>query len=131
MKVTGKTVSIAKEDRNIYAKLSNCNNFGQFLPEQIQNWQSTETTCRFSIPGIATLNLCISERIEFSKIVYVATNDKNIPVTIVVFLNGHGDNTDVTVEIEAGIPNLLSGMVQKPLQNLVDTMAEKIKKGAE
>lgn len=127
MKVTGKSVNVAAKDCTIYAKICNCNNFAKFLPDQIKDWQSTEDYCQFSIPGIAELKITISEKQEFSKVMYAASNDKNIPINIRIFLNGHDDTTDVSAEIEADIPIFLTGMVQKPLQNLVDIIGEKIK----
>lgn len=127
MKVTGKTVNIATEDRIIFSKICNCNNFAKFLPDQIKDWQSTEDYCQFSIPGIASLKITIAEKQEFSKVVYTASNDKNIPISICILMNGHDNSTDVSTEIEADIPVFLTGMVQKPLQNLVDIISDKIK----
>lgn len=127
MKVTGKKISTQAKDSEIYAKLCNCNNFGKLLPEQIKDWESTADYCQFSIPGVATLRLTIAEKVEFSKIVYTANNDKNIPVNIILNLSNQPTGTDINAEIEAEIPGFLSGMVQKPLQNLVDMIADKVK----
>lgn len=131
MKVSGKKIHVQAKDSEVFAKLCNCNNFGKFLPEQIKDWESTADYCKFSIPGVATLMLNIQEKVEFSKVVFAASNDKHIPVNITLNLAGQGDGTDVNAEIEAEVPAFLSGMVQKPLQNLVDMIADKIKNDSE
>ena len=127
MKVNGKTINVKAKDQEIFAKLCNFNNFAKFLPEQIKDWQSTEDYCQFSIPGITTLKLSIAEKNEFSKIAYAASNDKNIPVSIVIYLDGKDDGTDIHADIDAEIPVFLSAMVKKPLQNLVDMIADRVK----
>ena len=50
MNLTSKEILIQAKDETVYELLSNCNNFKQYIPE-IQNWQSTENTCRFTIQG--------------------------------------------------------------------------------
>lgn len=127
MKVNGKTIHVQAKDQEIYAKLCNLNHLAKFLPEQIKDWQSTEDYCQFSIPGITTLKLSIDEKTEFSKVKYAANNDKNIPVSLSVFLDNKDDGTDLHAEIEAEIPIFLSAMVKNPLQNLVDMIADRVK----
>ncbi|MCQ2272245.1 MAG: hypothetical protein MJZ72_05605 [Bacteroidales bacterium] len=127
MKVTGKTTTLNVPNRDVFTRFCNCNNFGKFLPDQIKDWQSTEDYCQFSIPGIASLKVNIAEKVEFSKIVFAANNDKNIPINISLNMNGNDLQTDIFAEIEADIPIFLKPMVEKPLQNLVDMIADKLK----
>lgn len=127
MKVNGKTIHVQAKDQEIYAKLCDLNHLAKFLPEQIKDWQSTEDYCQFSIPGITTLKLSIDEKTEFSKVKYAANNDKNIPVSLSVFLDSKDDGTDLHAEIEAEIPIFLSAMVKNPLQNFVDMIADRVK----
>ena len=131
MQVNGKTINVKAKDRDIFNKLCNLSYFEKFLPEQIKNWEAGEDYCQFSIPGITTIKLSIAEKIEFSKISYAASNDKKIPVSIVIYLEGKEDGTDIHADIDAEIPIFLSAMVHKPLQNLVDMIADRVKAEAE
>jgi len=131
MQVNGKTINVKAKDRDIFNKLCNLSYFEKFLPEQIKNWEAGEDYCQFSIPGITTIKLSIAEKIEFSKISYAASNDKKIPVSIVIYLDGKEDGTDIHADIDAEIPIFLSAMVHKPLQNLVDMIADRVKAEAE
>lgn len=127
MKVNGKTIHIQSKQQDIFNKLCNFNNFVKYMPEQVKDWQVTEDYCQFSVPGITTLKLSISEKINYSRISYAANNDKNIPVNMVIYLDSNGDGTDLHADIDAEIPIFLSAMVKKPLQNLVDMIADRIK----
>ena len=117
-------------NRDIYDKLCNLSYFEKFLPEQVKDWEAGEDYCQFAIPGIATMRLTIAEKSE-SKIIYTASNDKNIPVSIAIFMDGKDDGTDLHADIDAEIPIFLSAMVHKPLQNLVDMIADRVKAEAE
>lgn len=131
MKVSSRKVHIQASDQKIFTLLNNFNNFGRFLPEQIQHWESTEEWCKFTIQGLLTMTLSILEKHEFSKIIYQADNDKNIQVTIILNINGIEEQSDILVEATADVPVFLSAMLNKPMQNFVDLMAEKIKNEAE
>ncbi|MEG1555661.1 MAG: hypothetical protein RR356_02925 [Bacteroidales bacterium] len=131
MKVTSRTETVKASDHIIFAMVSNCNNFGKFLPDQVKDWESTEDFCKFAIPGVAVLTLTISEKIACSKVVYHASNDKNLPLTICIQLDGNGEECKVEVEIEVEVPIFLNPMVKKPLQNLVEIIVDKIKLEAE
>lgn len=127
MKVCGKTIHVRANDRDIYDKLCNLSYFEKFLPEQVKEWEAGEDYCQFVIPGIATMRLTITEKTEYSKVIYTADNDKNIPVSIAIFIEGNDDGTDLHADIDAEIPIFLSAMVKKPLQNLVDMIADRVK----
>ena len=126
MKVSGKTIHVQASNHEIYDKLCNLSSFEKFLPDQVKDWEAGEDYCQFAIPGVATMRLTIAEKSE-SKIVYTASNDKNIPVSIAIFMEGKDDGTDLHADIDAEIPIFLNALVHKPMQNLVDVIADRIK----
>lgn len=126
MKVSGKTIHVQANNHDIYDKLCNLSSFEKFLPDQVKDWEAGEDYCQFAIPGVATMRLTIAEKSE-SKIVYTASNDKNIPVSIAIFMEGKDDGTDLHADIDAEIPIFLNALVHKPMQNLVDVIADRIK----
>lgn len=131
MKVSAKQDQIKATGEKIYQLISNPENFAEFLPAQLEQKECTSDFCKFTIPGMATLTLRISEKIPFSKVVYTAENDKNIPITIELLLENISDSSEVEVGIEAAVPAFLSGMVKNPLQHLANMIVEKIKHFAE
>ena len=126
MKVSGKNIHVRASNRDIYDKLCNLSYFEKFLPEQVKDWEAGEDYCQFAIPGVATMRLTIAEKTE-SKIVYTASNAKNIPVSIAIFMDGKEDGTDLHADIDAEVPIFLNALVKKPLQNLVDMIADRVK----
>ena len=131
MKVTSQTENIQASGEKIFSLLTDFNRFGKMLPEQVKNWESSEDYCKFLIQDFVTITLKITEKINFSKIVYQMENDRNIPSSITSWLNDKGDYQEFFIEIEMDIPVIFAGMVKNPLQNFVNTLALKIKQAAE
>ncbi|MCQ2286058.1 MAG: hypothetical protein MJZ76_04195 [Bacteroidales bacterium] len=123
------TVNASKE--KIFDSISNCKNFEKFLPEQMQGVEVTEESCKFTIPNIATLTLAIVNKVEFSEVLYQATNDKQIPLNIAFHIDDEQGQNTIGVEINVELPVFLAPMVKKPLQNAVDMIAEKLPRAIE
>ena len=106
--------------------------FGEFLPPQVQDWKAEADYCEFSVAGMLKARIEISEKVEFSKVVYEIKNDKNLPVKFQIDISEKGvESSEVGIDIEADVPFFLQGMVKDPLQKVADTIASKIKEIAE
>ena len=53
---------VNKSPEAVFNFLSNFNNFQKLMPEQVTNWQSTEDECSFTIAGMASLGMKITEK---------------------------------------------------------------------
>jgi carbon monoxide dehydrogenase subunit G len=126
MTVTAKYEPIAATAEQIYALVSNCNHFGAFIPEQVKGWESTEDSCRFTIEGMATMDIRIVEKIACSKVKFQVSNDKHIPMELEIDVENQGDTRKIEISMMADVPIFLQPMVKKPMQNLVDMMATRI-----
>lgn len=131
MKVTSNIETIHASGEKIFSLLTNFNRFGEMLPEQVKNWESSEDYCKFLIQDFVTITMRITEKVNFSKIVYQMDNDRQIPAFITLLLNNQEDNQEIFIEIEMDIPAIFAGMVKKPLQSFVDMLVIKIKQEAE
>lgn len=128
--IKSELTSINKSAEHIYNFLADFNNFEKLMPEQIKNWSSTTDTCSFEISGIGKVMLKITEKIAFSKIVMVPDTGAKIPFTFELISNikSTGDNSsDTMILINADMPVMISMMASKPLQNLVNILASKLK----
>ena len=56
-------VTVNKAAQEVYNFLSDFNNFGHLMPEQIADWKSTADECSFTIKGMASLGMKIIEKI--------------------------------------------------------------------
>ena len=56
-------VTVNKAAQEVYNFLSDFNNFGHLMPEQIADWKSTADECSFTIKGMASQGMKIIEKI--------------------------------------------------------------------
>ncbi len=128
MKVESERTIINRSSDLVFDYISNCNNFGKVLPEQIKNWQSTEDQCSFEIEGMAKITLLVSEKKRPSKVVYTATADKPFGLEMVCdifFIDNQ--KCEVVASMNAEIPPMIAMMAKKPLQNFADRLVVKLK----
>ena len=118
----------------IYGFVSDFNNFQKLMPEQVTNWQSTADTCSFNISGMGTIALRIKEKLPETKVVIVPDSDTKIPFTFQLFCKLHPlttDQTEAEFVFEHEMPAMISLMASRPLQNMVDIIAKKLKEYCE
>jgi hypothetical protein len=128
--IKSEVTEISKSAEHIYNFLADFNNFEKLMPEQVKNWSSTTDTCSFEISGIGKIMLKITEKTPFTKIVMVPDAGTRIPFTfeLISDLKSTSDNsTQALMMINADMPMMISMMASKPLQNLVNILAAKLK----
>ena len=121
-------VVINNSQELIYNFLSNFNNFGKLMPEQIINWQSTDDTCSFTIKGLTDLSMKIKEKTPFDQI--VIESDGKVPFTFELkwfFKEVELNKTETQLIFLADLNAMMSMMVSKPLQNFVNILIAKLK----
>ncbi len=112
----------------IFEFLTDFRNFEKLMPEQIANWQADAETCSFEITGMASIQLRMVEKKapEFLKI--VAEGKTPFPFSLMTRLQKKSDNlTETSFEIDADVNPVMSMMVKRPLENLVNIMNDKLK----
>jgi len=116
----------------LFELTNNCQNFSRYISEQVKDMKATEDSCSFTIENITTVNLKILEKIPHTNIRFVAENDKNIPLFISLHYTPISETeTDVEASLDIDIPIFLRPLVQKPLENFMKTISEKIKTNTE
>ncbi len=121
-------VVINKSKELIYNFLSNFNNFGKLMPEQIINWQSTDENCSFTIKGLTDLSMKIKEKSPFNQI--IIESDGKVPFTFELkwfFKEVEINKTETQLIFLADLNAMMSMMVSKPLQNFVNILIAKLK----
>jgi hypothetical protein len=96
-------------------------------PDKIERFECTATECTFSIKGAPDITLDIIEAIPDKKIVYGTKDQKPIDIQFGFDMQPVSENSsELILSINANVDGFMAAMIAKPLQNLVDTMAEKI-----
>jgi len=132
MKVTAPKTRIKLAASKLYEWVSNFENFSHYLSDQVTDISTTADSCSFTIENITRVTLKIAEKIPFSKINFVADNDKNIPLFITLyFISVLENETEMEIDLDIEIPLFLKPILQKSLFRFVETLSEKIKIQAE
>lgn len=103
------------------------NNLRKLMPEQVINWQSTESTCSFDIKGMAHIALQRGEAVPGQYVKIISSVENPIDLEIKGLVSKQGENqTESLIELSADLSPMLQLMASAPLQNLVKIMAEKL-----
>lgn len=121
-----KVIPYAQEQ--VYNKLSDLNNLESFkgsLPEEKVKDLSFDTdTLSFNVTGVGQLTLQIIEREPFSSIKFETTNSP-LPFNLTVQLVGTTNEAcQLKLVVAMELNPFMKGMIQKPLQEGLEKMAE-------
>jgi carbon monoxide dehydrogenase subunit G len=119
-------VTINKPAEEVYNFLSNFNNFGHLMPEQISDWQSTADECSFTIKGMAELGMKMVEKTPYSSIKIVRTK---APFDFILYctIMDQGPKSEVQLAFDADLSPMLKMMASKPLTNFLNLLVNKLK----
>ena len=98
------------------------------MPPQVVDWQSTENDCVFKISGLATIGMKIVEKIPNS-LIKISSNGK-VPFEFTLNVNlSETSPTQTTGQLifEADLNPMMKMMVEKPLRNFFNILAQKMK----
>ena len=126
-KIESEKVNINNSPENIFNYLSDFNNFEKLMPDQVTNWESTSDECSFTINGMATIGMKIVEKTPHSKIA-ISSNGK-VPFDFQLFVVLESDAPEQCVGqllFEAELNPMLKMMVEKPLGNFFNMLAQKM-----
>lgn len=120
-----KTINLP--DTVLFTFLSDFRNFDKLMPDKVVNWQSTESTCYFTISGLTSLGMEIYEKIPHS-IIKIRENKKApFEFDFIINLTKLTDiTTQVIMSIKAEINPMLSMMVSNPLKNFLNMLVDKL-----
>lgn len=126
--IESKHVEIAKSAQELYTFLTDMNNFEQLLPkDRISEWKSDGRSCSFKVQGAATIGLELNGGSEPDHVRYKATERSPFPFTLDVHLKESGGTTEAWQVFNGELNPILKMMVEKPLKNLFDHIADRVK----
>ncbi|MBN8697459.1 MAG: SRPBCC family protein [Bacteroidetes bacterium] len=121
-------VEINNSAEKIFNHLSDFNNFSQLMPPQVTNWQSTADECSFTLNGMATIGMKIVEKTPNTKI-SISSHGK-VPFEFKLFVlltEKDASNCVGQLTFESDLNPMLKMMVEKPLGNFFNMLAQKMK----
>ena len=128
-KIESKSVTINKNAQWVFDYLTDLNHFEELLPqEKISGWEASTHSCSFKIQGSAHIGLELdTHKTEAPHFILIKSSPKTpFPFTLAITLNQQGGQTTVSQLCEAEINAFLKMMVEKPLKNLFDYIADQL-----
>lgn len=127
-KIESEKQTINSPIKTVFDFLSNFNNFEKLMPEQIINWKSTEDTCSFTIKGMTDMSMKITKRVQYTQIVMENEGKAPFEYKLTSLLEEKAENQCVSqLVFTAELNAMLNMMVNKPLENFVNILNQKLK----
>jgi carbon monoxide dehydrogenase subunit G len=129
MKFTGDPQTINATKEQVFEFLSDFNNFQKLMPEQVTDWKSDRDNCTFTIQGMATISLVYKVREPYHTVEVepIGKSPVDFNLLIKLFDSEHEPlKTTGIVEIDADLNAMMAMIARRPLENLVNVMAEKL-----
>jgi len=125
-------VLIFRGDSVLFNFVSDFDNFGKLMPEQVTDWKSTADSCSFTISGMASLSMKMSIRQPNDKIVMTSEGKTPFAFELICHFRALTDEScEVQLVFEADLSPMISMMATRPLQNFVNILTHKLKEYAE
>ena len=126
-RIESKHVDIARPPQDVYAFLQDMNNFQQLLPQdRISDWKSDGASCSFKVAGAATIGLQLDGGTAPNHVRLKSTERSPFPFTLDVHLDGTNGSTQAYQVFEADLNPFIKMMVESPLRNLFDHIADRM-----
>ncbi len=126
-RIESKHVEIARPAQDVYTFLQDMNNFQQLLPQdRISDWKSDGTSCSFKVAGAATIGLQLDGGTPPGHLRLKSTDRSPFPFTLDVHLDGANGSTQAYQVFEADLNPFIKMMVESPLRNLFDHIADRM-----
>lgn len=125
MIIQSKYVDSNKSEQEFFSIVSDMRNVPALLPEQAINVQANEDNLSFTVQGMGSIALRVSQRVTYSLVQLVPVGKTPFPFVLSIKIAGLGNNCRVMYEIDADLNPLMAMMAKRPLQNLVDMMADR------
>jgi carbon monoxide dehydrogenase subunit G len=128
MRIESKTVSFPASREDVFDYVSDMNNFKDLLPmDKISDWESDKDSCSFKIQGTATIDLFKEEVEKPNRILLKGGEKAPFPLSLEIVFSESKPETSVYQIVDADVNPFLKMMVQKPLTNLFDFIADRLK----
>lgn len=126
--IESKKVNVAASATEVFNFLNDVNHFEGLLPaERIENWRSDADSCRFKIKNVSEIGF--RKKSADAPQYLQLESDESAPFafTLNIHIKALSDNTcEAHQIISADINPFLKMMVEKPLTNLFDYIADRL-----
>ena len=118
---------INASDKEVYAFMSDFNNFSGLMPPQVKNWESTVDSCSFTVEGMASLAMRITNRQAYQLVEMVSEGKSPFDFVLKChFTSIDEKHCEAHLVFDAELNAFLSMVAVKPLTNLVNLLIDRL-----
>lgn len=120
---TANIVDFSKGFEEIQAFFDNLNNFRFIMPEQVENWQSDESSCSFFIKNLGNLGMKKGQVSISDHFTFVSNEQSRVDFVLHFYLKTkEGNEIKGHFEICADMNPMIEMMAKRPLTNFVNLL---------
>jgi hypothetical protein len=124
--ISSQTQANKSTSKDLFEFMGNFNHFKHLLPEEkIEDFECTDSQCSFQIKGLTKLTIKIKEKTPIQKITFQTEGLAKFIFTLHIHFLSENQSK---VELEGDMNPFIKVMAEKPLTELVNTMATKLAK---
>ena len=113
----------------VYTFLNDFNNLEKLMPEKVSNWSSTADTCKFTIQGMATLNMKQGKNEADALVQMVATGKNPFHYDLNNYIKAIDEGScEVNIILNADMNPMLAMMAKGPLVNFINILVDELVK---
>ncbi|MBE6335999.1 MAG: hypothetical protein E7066_04920 [Lentimicrobiaceae bacterium] len=122
---SSKWVKDLRSDRELFEYIGDMNNMPPILPEQVVNISSDADNLSFTIQGMGSIALRVFNRKPNELIQLSPVGKTPFQFVLNIYIRNYESASECCFEIDAQLNPLMQMMASRPLQNLVNMMAER------
>jgi len=125
MNLEGRKIIVNKSSKDLSELLKSPENYKDFMPDGLQKFETRDNGFKFGLQGMPEIALKIDEVDEQKAVLKSASS--SLDFTLKATLNPVSENqTEVQMLFEGKFNPFIKMMVEKPLQNFINTLTDKI-----
>ncbi|MDP9960512.1 SRPBCC family protein [Chryseobacterium lathyri] len=125
MNLEGRKIIVNKSSKDLSEILKSPENYKDFMPDGLQKFETRDNGFKFGLQGMPEIALKIDEVNEQKAVLKSASS--SLDFTLTAALNSINENqTEVQMLFEGKFNPFIKMMVEKPLQNFINTLTDKI-----
>ncbi|KFF02295.1 hypothetical protein [Chryseobacterium luteum] len=125
MNLEGRKIIVNKSSKDLSEILKSPENYKDFMPDGLQKFETRDNGFKFGLQGMPEIALKIDEVNEEKAVLKSASS--SLDFTLTAALNAVNDTqTEVQMLFEGKFNPFIKMMVEKPLQNFINTLTDKI-----
>jgi len=127
MNLEGRKIIVNKSINELKGMLENPKDYQQLMPESLQKFEATENGFKFSLKGMPEISLKIEEVTDTKVVLKSASSSLDFALTGV--MNPVNDTqSEAQLLFEGKFNPFIKMMVEKPLQNFINSLTDQIEK---